>query len=127
MARKTIAPIPYGRLLPISIFVNGLGPVSPAQTTGAIATAPPVELSHSFTVSIPGGNSSLATTTTVPGSIVGVAQVQVQLPAKVGSVQPLLLQLEGSPLPEQPLIIWTTPTPDFLSAPMHSKTMPNQR
>jgi uncharacterized protein (TIGR03437 family) len=89
----------------VTIFVNGLGTVSPAQTTGAIASAPPVALSPAVDV----GQQLQSTTTTTPGSITGVAQVQVQLRPTASGVQSLLPTLGGVPLPEQPLIIWTSP------------------
>jgi len=84
----------------VTIFVNGLGQATPALTTGAIAPAPAVQLTPGLDIGI---------TTTTPGAIVGVAQVQVQLPAEVGFTQSLRPLLEGVPLPEQPLIIWTWP------------------
>jgi len=84
----------------VTIFVNGLGQVTPALTTGAIAPAPAVQLTPGLDIGI---------TTTTPGAIVGVAQVQVQLPSEVGFTQALRPLLQGVPLPEQPLIIWTRP------------------
>ena len=56
----------------VTIFMNGIGQTQPAQKTGAINPGPPVEIT-------PGAaGSGIISTTTSPGSISGVAKVQVR-------------------------------------------------
>jgi uncharacterized protein (TIGR03437 family) len=96
----------------VTIFLNGLGPVTPAQTTGAISAAPAVALTPAVDPSAgeePGIQVTTLTTTTVPGSISGVAQVRLQLPQNVGSATFLTITLAGAPTREKVVFIWTLP------------------
>jgi uncharacterized protein (TIGR03437 family) len=91
----------------VTLFVNGLGPVTPALATGAIAAAPPVALSPGRLV-VAGSVGS--TTLSLPGAITGVAQWQLELPpdspAGPYAVAPLL---DGMALREPAILVWTRP------------------
>jgi uncharacterized protein (TIGR03437 family) len=57
----------------VTIFMNGLGPTQPPQASGTIVAGPPVAIA-------PGAmGTGILSTTTLPGAISGVAQVQLQL------------------------------------------------
>jgi uncharacterized protein (TIGR03437 family) len=94
----------------VTVFLNGLGPVNPAQPTGIIAPAPAVALTPG--VDANAGSSTMASaTTTVPGAISSVGQVQLQLPQSLSpefafTVTPTLA---GTPLRERTILIWTLP------------------
>ena len=92
----------------VTIFVNGLGPVNPAQATGTIAPAPAVALSPGIDANA-AFQGSVIGTSTVPGAITGVAQVQLQLPSKVGTEEIFNPSLGGSPLRDRLILIWTRP------------------
>src|SRR5579863_4472034 len=64
----------------VTLFLDGLGPVAPAQATGAIVPAPPVALAPGVTALDSNLNPIVSTTLSLPGSITGVAQMQLQLP-----------------------------------------------
>ena len=92
----------------VTLFVNGLGQLTPALTTGTIAAAPAVTLAPG--VNLLGRNfSPLDTTTkTLPGALNGVEQVQFEAPASPGvtmsyAVTPTLL---GVNLRERLALIW---------------------
>jgi uncharacterized protein (TIGR03437 family) len=81
----------------VTIFLNGLGQTQPAQKTGAINPAPPVKLTPSVT------GSGVLSTTTSPGSISGV--VQVQLRATTSGFLEVAPMVAGVPARE-PIVIW---------------------
>ncbi len=56
----------------VTIFMNGLGLTQPPQATGAIVAGPPVAIARGAT------GTGILSTTTFPGAISGVAQVQLQ-------------------------------------------------
>jgi len=93
----------------VTIFVDGLGPVTPALATGTIAQAPPVTL----TPAVGALDSNLApvitTTSSLPGSISGVAQVQFQVPPGSGPLAPFIVTptVGGNTLRERLILIWT--------------------
>jgi uncharacterized protein (TIGR03437 family) len=91
----------------LTLFVDGLGVVTPALTTGAIATAPAVALTPAVTVSDPHVNSLPAATLTIPGTVTAVQQVPVQLPksAKPGAYL-LAPSLNGASLRERAVVVW---------------------
>jgi uncharacterized protein (TIGR03437 family) len=64
----------------VTVFVNGLGQVAPALLTGMITQAPPVALTPGVDLLDPNLSPIVSTTSTVPGSISGVAQLQFPLP-----------------------------------------------
>jgi uncharacterized protein (TIGR03437 family) len=81
----------------VTIFMNGLGPTQPAQATGAIVASPAVAIS-------PGAaGTGILTTTTSPGAISGVTQVQVQQ-ANAGflEVLPIVAGIQA----REPVVIW---------------------
>jgi uncharacterized protein (TIGR03437 family) len=93
----------------VTVFLDGLGQVTPAQATAAIAQAPPVTL-------IPGVDAVdsklapvVATTRSLPGTIAGVAQVQLRLPPGSGPLAPFLVTptVAGNTLRERLILIWT--------------------
>lgn len=91
----------------VTVFVDGLGPVTPALATGAIASAP-----LKLTPAVDMADSTLApvsaTTRSLPGSITGVSQVQVLLPPVAGPVAPFALipTVSGNALRERLILIW---------------------
>ncbi len=91
----------------VTVFVDGLGPVTPALATGAIAAAP-----LKLTPGVDVADSTLAplsaTTRSLPGAITGVAQVQVLLPPVSGPVAPFVTTptVNGNDLRERLILIW---------------------
>jgi len=83
----------------VTIFMNGLGPTQPPQSSGTIAAGPPVAIA-------PGADGSgILATTTFPGAISGVARVQVQLqPTSTGFVE-VAPMVAGVPSRES-VVIW---------------------
>jgi uncharacterized protein (TIGR03437 family) len=94
-------PATAGR--PVTIFLNGFGPMTPALSTGTIASAPPVSLTPSLDPGPFTGTLVLATTTN-PGSITGLARVQAQ----DGGQSTLFngASLAGVPTRERVILIW---------------------
>ena len=92
----------------VSVYVNGVGISSPAQVTGRVATSP-VPLSVPLTDPYSGIQS--ITTTSVPGSISGLWQVQLQIPVNVGSTVVFALSAGSVPIREQQAVIWTKASP----------------
>ena len=92
----------------VTIFLNGLGVVTPAQSTGGIASAPAQALTPSLDPNA-GNQVSAVSTITSPGSISGVSQAQLQLPQNVGSTVVLWPSLAGTPVRLRQLFIWTRP------------------
>ena len=94
----------------VTVFVDGLGPVTPALATGAIAAAPPLPLTPAF-VALDDGNSPVPTSTlSLPGAITGVSQLQFQLPQSLGA-GPYAFgpTLDGAPLRERLIVVWARP------------------
>jgi uncharacterized protein (TIGR03437 family) len=88
----------------VTVFLNGVGIVTPALTTGVIAPGPAVNLAPSLTPG-PFSGTNVIATTSAPGSITGVAQVKLQ-----SGGQGVLLEeptLAATPLREQVILIWT--------------------
>jgi uncharacterized protein (TIGR03437 family) len=91
----------------VTVFLNGFGPATPALATGAIAKSPAVDLAPSLDPG-PFTGTTVIATKSLPGSITGVAQVQLQ--AGGGEGRNLLLDeptLSGVPLRERRIVIWT--------------------
>ena len=92
-----------------AVFLNGLGLVTPAPATGAIAPAPPVTLTPG--VDVFDGNLApvISTTRSLPGSIAGVAQTQLRLPPGPGPLVPFAVTptVVGKNLRERLILIWT--------------------
>jgi uncharacterized protein (TIGR03437 family) len=61
---------------PVTVFLGGFGPMTPALATGAIAQTPPLALMPSLDPG-PFTGTTVVSTQTAPGSITGIAQVQV--------------------------------------------------
>jgi uncharacterized protein (TIGR03437 family) len=88
----------------VTVFLGGFGPATPALATGAIAKGPAVALSPSLDPG-PFTGTTVIATKSLPGSITGVAQVQLQ-----AGGQTALLNgptLAGTPLRERVILIWT--------------------
>jgi len=93
----------------VTVFVDGLGPVTPALTTGAIAAAAPVALTPSV-VATNSGAVLTTSTLSVPGAITGVAQLQLKLPKGLPAGPYLVVPtLEGTPLRLRLILVWTRP------------------
>jgi uncharacterized protein (TIGR03437 family) len=95
----------------VTVFLDGLGPVTPALATGAIAQSPPVTLTPG--VDVRDGNLApvISATRSVPGSIAGVAQVQLQLPPGSGPLAPFQVtpSVAGITFRERLILVWTRP------------------
>jgi uncharacterized protein (TIGR03437 family) len=88
----------------VTVFLNGFGPVTPALATGAIAKNPPLSLTPSLDPGSFTGTTVIATTS-VPGSITGIAEARLQ-----PGGQTVLLNgpsLGATPLRERVILIWT--------------------
>jgi len=92
----------------VTVFLDGLGPVTPALATGAIAPAPPVVLTPALDALGPTLAPIASTTTTIPGSITGVAQVRLQLPPGAGQLVPFAVTptVSGKTARERLILIW---------------------
>ncbi len=88
----------------VTVFLSGVGPVTPALETGIIAQGPPVALAPSLDPG-PFTGTSVIATNSLPGSITGVVEVQLQ----AGGQTTLLngSTLAGTPLRERVILIWT--------------------
>jgi uncharacterized protein (TIGR03437 family) len=95
----------------VTIFVNGLGQVTPGLATGSVAEAPAVGLSPGIMLVDGNGNTIPATTLTDPGSLDGVAQVQLRAPAVSGTTTAVALvpELSGTVLRERLILLWVRP------------------
>jgi uncharacterized protein (TIGR03437 family) len=95
----------------VTLFVDGLGQVTPALTTGAIAPSPAVPIIPGVELAVPGSSPLTSTTLSVPGTISGVAQVQVQLPkALAAGAYQLVPTVAGVVLRERLVIVWVRPS-----------------
>jgi uncharacterized protein (TIGR03437 family) len=92
----------------VTVFVDGLGPVTPALATGAIAAGPPVPLTPAFAAFDDSDAPIPTSTLSLPGAITGVSQVQFQLPQGL-SAGPYAFRptLDGAPLRERFVVVWT--------------------
>jgi len=63
----------------VTIFLNGLGLTIPAQTTGMVSTSATAINPVASLVTASASGTDFLSTATVPGSIDGVAQVQIQV------------------------------------------------
>ena len=93
----------------VTVFVDGLGTVTPALATGAIAPAPPVTLSPVVEALDRNLAPLVSTTTSVPGAITGVAQVRFEVPPSLGPLAPFTVtpMVVGKNLRERLILIWT--------------------
>ena len=85
----------------VTVFLGGFGPVTPALGTGAIAQGPAVSLTPSLAPG-PFTGTTVIATKSLPGSITGVAQVQLR-----GGGQAALLEeptLAGTPLRDRVIL-----------------------
>jgi uncharacterized protein (TIGR03437 family) len=101
----------------VTIFLNGLGVSNPAQTTGVISPSP-VAINPAAAINanlgVPSGAAaSLLSTTTLPGSIDSLAQVQIQVSSTSSFVN---VPLEVQQASESPflvrgpgILIWVRP------------------
>ena len=93
----------------VTVFVNGLGPVTPALATGAIAQAPPLTLTPAVDMVDSNFSTVSSSTSSIPGTISGVAQVAVQVPPSAGSAAPFQVTptVAGKTFRERLILIWT--------------------
>jgi uncharacterized protein (TIGR03437 family) len=93
----------------VEVFLDGLGLVTPALATGAIAPAPPVTLTPGVDAFDGNLAAVISITRSLPGSIAGVAQVQLQLPPGPGPLVPFAVTptVVGKNLRERLILIWT--------------------
>jgi uncharacterized protein (TIGR03437 family) len=88
----------------VTVFLNGFGAVTPALGTGLIAPSPAVALAPSMDPG-PFTGTTVIATKSLPGSITGVAQVQLQAGPGPGLLNGPTLA--GTPLRERVILIWT--------------------
>ncbi|MCU1235608.1 MAG: hypothetical protein JWP63_3575, partial [Candidatus Solibacter sp.] len=94
----------------VTLFLNGLGPVTPTLATGAIAQSPAVPVTPAVAAFDSTLSPMSAATMSIPGTITGVAQVQLQLPLNAGTqLTPLLVTptVLGKNTRERLALIWT--------------------
>jgi uncharacterized protein (TIGR03437 family) len=94
----------------VTVFVDGLGQVTPALATGAIATAPPVALTPAVVARDSRLGPITSTTMSLPGAIDGVAQLRLQLPQGL-PLGPYAISptVDGKPLRERLVVVWIRP------------------
>lgn len=88
----------------VTVFLNGFGVVTPALGTGVISQGPAVALAPSMDPG-PFTGTMVIATKSLPGSITGVAQVQLQAGAGPGLLNGPTLA--GTALRERVILIWT--------------------
>ena len=94
----------------VTVFLNGLGTVTPPLATGAIAAAPPVPLIPAVVASDSKLGPLTSTVLSLPGAIDGVAQLRLQLPQGLPrGPYPVAVMLDGTPLRERLILLWTRP------------------
>jgi uncharacterized protein (TIGR03437 family) len=76
-------PAPSGSA--VTIFMNGIGVTTPPQTTGTLSNSL-TDLSPGPALLISRASATILSTSTIPGSIAGLAQVRIQLSSASGSV-----------------------------------------
>jgi uncharacterized protein (TIGR03437 family) len=98
-------PAPFGSV--ITLYLDGLGQVSPAQSTGAITPGPSVEITPAISTNSSPLTTAIATTT-APGLLTGLTAVKVQLPSSgpAGALNIALL-LGNATLRERTVMVWT--------------------
>jgi uncharacterized protein (TIGR03437 family) len=93
----------------VTVFLNGFGVVTPSLATGAISQSPAVALTPSISIDPgPFTGTTVVDITTAPGSITGVARVQLQVGGAGG--QNVLLEnpaLAGIYLRDRLILVWT--------------------
>jgi uncharacterized protein (TIGR03437 family) len=92
----------------VTLFVNGLGQLTPNLTTGTAAAIPAVTLTPGVVFLDPNLGSLTTTTKTIPGTLNGVEQVQFQVPPAPASTTayPATPTQLGVNLRERLALIW---------------------
>jgi len=85
----------------VTIFFHGVGVTSPAQATGAVVAQPPRSLN--LPLSSTDGTARFVSVTSVPGSISGVWDLQLQIPNGFATS----FSVAGVALRETILVIWS--------------------
>ena len=86
----------------VTVFLNGMGPTEPAQPAGVIPAGSPLAIAPGAT------GPGVVSTANLPGSISGVAQVQIQV-GDDGFVD-VLPTVDGVAA-RQPVAVWVGPSP----------------
>lgn len=102
-------PAPAGSV--VTLFLDGLGQVTPALTTGAASQPPAVTLTPGVNFADPSLSPIPTTTTTVPGSLTALTAVHFRVPPVQDSLTPLAITptLLGQTLRERLVLIWARP------------------
>jgi len=96
-------PVPAGSV--VTLFLDGLGVTSPAQTTGAVTAHPAPSLSSPVITA--NGGVTVVSVTALPGSISGIWQANLQIPANEPSGGNQVSLTAGSaPVRDANLILW---------------------
>jgi len=97
-------PAPAGSV--VRIFLAGLGATAPAPVTGSVNPSPGIPLNLPITF---GGGLAAAVVSAValPGSISGVWQVDLRMPANQTGAIPVSLLVDSVPVRDTNLTIWT--------------------
>jgi uncharacterized protein (TIGR03437 family) len=92
----------------VTIYFDGMGQVTPAQSTGVITPAPAVAITPAVSVNS-GPLATAIATTTVPGVLTGVNQVKVQVPAGSTVTLVMTLLVGNTSMRENRILVWTRP------------------
>jgi uncharacterized protein (TIGR03437 family) len=90
----------------VTLFLAGLGVTSPAQVTGAITQYPGAPLSLTISATAGGSTATVVSASALPGSISGVWQVGIRLPANLTGALPLAISVGGAPVRDANLLVW---------------------
>jgi uncharacterized protein (TIGR03437 family) len=93
----------------VRIFLAGLGVTAPAPVTGSVNPNPGTPLNLPITL---GGGlaATVVSAVALPGSISGVWQVDVRMPANLYGAVPLSLSVDSVPVRDTNLAIWMRAT-----------------
>jgi uncharacterized protein (TIGR03437 family) len=90
----------------VTIFLNGLGVTTPAQTTGAVSPSA-VAIGPSVAASSASGTTAALPTQTLPGAIADVAQVQVPVGSSSSALSLQVLDATSAVIVRGPgVVIW---------------------
>jgi uncharacterized protein (TIGR03437 family) len=89
----------------VRIFLAGLGVTVPAPVTGAVNTAPGVPLNLPITF-VNGLAATVTSAIEAPGSISGVWQIDITIPANETGAIPVSLSVDSVPVRDTNLTIW---------------------
>jgi uncharacterized protein (TIGR03437 family) len=90
----------------VTLFLAGLGVTSPAQVTGAVTSNPGAPLNLTIIATVDGSPATVVSASALSGSISGIWQVDIRLPANPPGVLPLSIAVSGVPVRDTGLLVW---------------------